>query len=200
MFGGKYRFLPFTGFNQPSRLRTSLFSLTLLKTYVFLSGWPPSSGKRDPLGPLTDNAIQVVWNFDEFQGIGLGEPIAILGHIHSQKTSVRLQIYNTYFSPEPCLTASARDKDYSSGYAGSAVINTAKLRPEDTCGYLGANDNRTPSGFGQPVGLSANLRPDWDIKNTEAGFRWEFRLADFRVCGIALVWLERCSSVQVPFS
>jgi len=135
--------------------------------------------KAGSIGPLTDNAIQVVWNFDEFQGIGLGNPSQFWAHPFSKDIST-FAIYNTYFSPEPCLTASARDKDYSSGYAGSAVIDTAKLRPEDTCGYLGANDNRTPSGFGQPVGLSANLRPDWDIKNTEAGFRWEFRLADFR--------------------
>jgi hypothetical protein len=121
----------------------------------------------------------VIWNFDEFQGIGLGNPSQFWAHPFSKDIST-FAIYNTYFSVEPCVTPIMKDMDYSSGYAGSATIDTTKLRNEDTCGYLGANDKRKPSGFGQPVGLSANLRPDWDIKNTEAGFRWEFRLADFR--------------------
>jgi hypothetical protein len=135
--------------------------------------------KAGSWGPLTDNAIQVIWNFDEFQGIGLGNPSQFWAHPFSKDIST-FAIYNTYFSVEPCVTPLMAEMDYSSGYAGSAVIDTSKLRSEDTCGMLGANDKRKPTGFGQPVGLSANLRPDWDIKNTEAGFRWEFRLADFR--------------------
>jgi hypothetical protein len=127
--------------------------------------------KAGSIGPLTDNAIQVVWNFDEFQGIGLGNPSQFWAHPFSKDIST-FAIYNTYFSPEPCMAGRTIDKDYSSGYAASTfgtTIDTTKLRPEDTCGYLGANDNRTPSGFGQPVGLSANLRPDWDIKILKQG-------------------------------
>jgi hypothetical protein len=140
--------------------------------------------KAGSIGPLTDNAIQVVWNFDEFQGIGLGNPSQFWAHPFSKDIST-FAIYNTYFSPEPCMAGQTMDMDYSATggqgtYAGAAAIDTTKLRAEDRCGYYGPNDKRTPSGFGQPVGLSANLRPDWDIKNTEAGFRWEFRLADFR--------------------
>ena len=134
--------------------------------------------KAGSWGPLTDNAIQVIWNFDEFQGVGLGNPSTFWAHPFSKDIST-FAIYNTYFSVEPCVTpmmAAATDKK---AYFATTLDNS-KLRAEDSCGYLGANDTRKPSGFGQPVGLNANLRPDWDINNTEAGFRWEFRLSDFR--------------------
>ncbi len=135
--------------------------------------------KAGSFGPLTDNAIQVVWNFDEFQGVGLGNPSQFWAHPFSKDIST-FAIYNTYFSVEPCVTPMMAVAADTRAYFGTALDNS-KLRPEDTCGMAGgANDNRLPSGFGQPVGLSHNLRPDWDIENTEAGFRWEFRLADFR--------------------
>ena len=41
-------------------------------------------------------------------------------------------------------------------------------------------DNRTPAGFGTPSGLSVENRPDWEPANTEFGWRWEFRVSDFR--------------------
>ena len=123
--------------------------------------------KAGSFGPLTDNAIQVVWNFDEFQQVGLGNPSHFWAHPFSKDTST-FAIFNTYFSVEPCF-----------GPAAAAVQNgTAAL--EDICGSKGPKDERLPSGFGTPQGLNINNRPDWEIENTEAGFRWEFRLSDFR--------------------
>ncbi len=128
--------------------------------------------KAGDLGPLTDNAVQVVWNFDEFQQIGLGNPSNFWAHPFSKDTST-FAIFNTYFSVEPCFSALA-----ASNYTAST--GTA-IPVSDICGTQGPQDNRLPSGFGQPVGLSRNDRPDWDIENTEAGARWEFRISDFRV-------------------
>ena len=52
------------------------------------------------------------------------------------------------------------------------------MNPADFCG--GVFDNRTPAGFGTPSGLSVENRPDWEPANTEFGWRWEFRVSDFR--------------------
>ncbi|MEE2981824.1 MAG: DUF1302 family protein, partial [Pseudomonadota bacterium] len=60
--------------------------------------------KAGSLGPLTDNAVQVVWNFDEFQQIGLGNPSHFWAHPFAKDTST-FAIFNTYFSVEPCFTA-----------------------------------------------------------------------------------------------
>lgn len=121
--------------------------------------------KAGSFGPLTDNAFQVVWNFDEFQQVGLGNPSHFWAHPFSKDVST-FAIFNTYFSPEPCVS-------------GAVAVANGML-PQDVCGSRGPDDNRTPAGFGAPAGLNVNNRPDWDIDNTEAGFRWEFRLADFR--------------------
>ncbi len=124
--------------------------------------------KAGTIGPLTDNAFQVVWNFDEFQQVGLGNPSHFWAHPFAKDTST-FAIFNHYFSTEPCF-----------GPASAQVQNgTAQLR--DICGSAGPRDQRLPSGFGTPQGLNINNRPDWDIENTEAGWRWEFRLSDFRV-------------------
>ncbi len=121
--------------------------------------------KAGSFGPLTDNAIQVVWNFDEFQQVGLGNPSHFWAHPFSKDIST-FAIFNTYFSVEPCVSGA------------TAIANG--MPSVDVCGSLGPNDNRKASGFGAPAGLNVNNRPDWDIDNTEAGFRWEFRLSDFR--------------------
>lgn len=132
--------------------------------------------KAGSIGPLTDNAFQVVWNFDEFQPIGLGNPSHFWAHPFSKDTST-FAIFNTYFSVEPCVDANTA----AGGNANGLNTNGTVFATSDTCGSLGPNDPRLPSGFGQPVGLSHSERPDWDIENTEAGFRWEFRVSDFRV-------------------
>lgn len=124
--------------------------------------------KAGSWGPLTDNAVQVVWNFDEFQQVGLGNPSAFWAHPFAKDTST-FAIFNTYFSVEPCF-----------GPQSPQVLG-GTANPADICGTRGPQDDRLPSGFGQPVGLNRNLRPDWDIDNTEAGARWEFRISDFRV-------------------
>ena len=138
--------------------------------------------KAGAIGPLTDNAFQVVWNFDEFQQIGLGNPSAFWAHPFAKDTST-FAIFNTYFSVEPCFTASAAaDFAINGNPTGSFGAGTpaTPIPTSDICGTQGPLDKRLPSGFGQPVGLSQNFRPNWDIENTEAGFRWEFRLSDFR--------------------
>ena len=117
--------------------------------------------KAGDLGPLTDNAVQVVWNFDEFQQIGLGNPSHFWAHPFAKDTST-FAIFNTYFSVEPCVD-------------GATALANGML-PQDICGAQGPNDDRKPSGFGAPAGLNVNNRPDWDIENTEAGLRWEFRV------------------------
>ncbi|MCP5198547.1 MAG: hypothetical protein H6977_00955 [Gammaproteobacteria bacterium] len=123
--------------------------------------------KAGSFGPLTDNAFQVVWNFDEYQQVGLGNPSHFWAHPFAKDTST-FAIFNTYFSPEPCFGPA------------SAQVQGGNAALEDICGSRGPNDGRLPSGFGTPQGLNVNNRPDWDIENTEAGFRWEFRLSDFR--------------------
>ncbi len=62
--------------------------------------------KAGAIGPLTDNAFQVVWNFDEFQQVGLGNPSHFWAHPFAKDIST-FAIFNTYFSVEPCFTASA---------------------------------------------------------------------------------------------
>ena len=126
--------------------------------------------KAGSIGPLNDNAFQVVWNFDEFQQVGLGSPTAAWAHPFAKDVST-FAIFNEFFSAEPCVGLNTMLANQFVGAGMSA---------QDVCGSGGPLDSRYPSGFGQPVGLSESLRPEWDIDNTEAGFRWEFRLADLR--------------------
>ena len=122
--------------------------------------------KAGSIGPLTDNAFQVIWNFDEFQQVGLGNPSGFWAHPFSKDIST-FAIFNTYFSVEPCVNATI------------AIANG--MPASDVCGSGGPNDRRLPSGFGTAAGLNLNNRPEHKLKNTEAGWRWEFRFSDFRV-------------------
>ena len=138
--------------------------------------------KAGSFGPLTDNAIQFVWNFDQFQRVGLGNPSGFWAHPFAKDIST-FAIYNTYFSKEPCLGQNQVDitatgiSSTASGLLGNAATAVSSA---DICGSMGQADPRTPAGFGTPAGLNRENRPDWDIKNTEAGWRWEFRVSDFR--------------------
>ena len=132
--------------------------------------------KAGAWGPLTDNAVQVVWNFDRFQGIGLGNPSSFWAHPFSKDIST-FGIFNTFFSPEPCVSAGRA----LPGAQRAGIDPAGGLPLSDVCGTGGPTDNRTPAGFGQPVGLLKYDEPDYNIGNTEAGWRWEFRVSDFRV-------------------
>jgi len=138
--------------------------------------------KAGSFGPLTDNAIQFVWNFDQFQRVGLGNPSGFWAHPFSKDIST-FAIYNTYFSKEPCLgqnQVQITGTGISSTASGLLAGANTAVSATDICGSFGGADPRTPAGFGTPAGLNRENRPDWDIKNTEAGFRWEFRVSDFR--------------------
>lgn len=125
------------------------------------------------VGPTTDNAIQLVWNFDEFQRIGLGNPSAGWAHPFS-KDIATFASFNHFFSVEPCLGLNLAVQNAAD--AGTA------LNSDLVCGSRGPTDPRKPSGFGQPAGLAGgDQRPDWDIENTEAGLRWEFRLGELHI-------------------
>lgn len=126
------------------------------------------------VGPTTDNAIQFVWNFDEFQRIGLGNPSAGWAHPFS-KDIATFAAFNEFFSVEPCLGLNLAT-------ANLAANPGATFNPDIVCGSRGPTDPRKPSGFGQPAGLAGgDRRPDWDIDNTEAGLRWEFRLGELHI-------------------
>lgn len=139
--------------------------------WMFSGQW-----KMGSIGPLTDNAVQVVWNFDRFQSVGLGNPSQFWGHPFSKDIST-FAIFNTYFSPEPCVNPARA----AAGAQRAGVDPAGGLPLSDICGTAGPNDNRTPAGFGQPVGLNINQRPGYNLGNTEAGWRWEFRVSDWRV-------------------
>lgn len=127
--------------------------------------------KFGDLGPTTDNAIQFVWNFDQFEPVGLGNPGAGWAHPFGKEKST-FAAFNTFFSVEPCL-----------GPKSLPLLQNAanNLSPRDFCGSHGPGDQRLPSGFGQPVGLNFEDRPDWALDHTEGGFRWEFRVGEFHV-------------------
>jgi len=122
--------------------------------------------KAGSIVPLTDNAFQVIWNFDEFQQAGIGNPSQFWAHPFAKDVST-FAIFNTYFSVEPCVNAA------------NAIANN--MPAQDVCGSGGPLDTRLPSGFGTAAGLSLNNRPKHSLRNTEAGWRWEFRFADVRV-------------------
>ena len=124
--------------------------------------------KFGSLGPLTDNALQVVWNFDRFQGVGLGNPSQFWAHPFAKDVST-FAIFNTFFSPEPCVNAK------------TVIDNPGFMKAADVCGALGPQDPRKASGFGASAGIDGYHMPGYKIGNTEAGLRWEFRLADWRV-------------------
>ncbi|MGE3392592.1 MAG: DUF1302 family protein [Gammaproteobacteria bacterium] len=127
--------------------------------------------KFGDMGPTTDNAIQFIWNFDQFEPVGLGNPGAPWGHPFAKEKST-FAAFNTFFSVEPCL-----------GPASLGLVNQpgTGITAGDICGSQGPNDPRKPSGFGQPVGLSAENRPEWDPENFEGGARWEFRIGELHM-------------------
>lgn len=140
--------------------------------------------KAGNIGPLTDNAFQFVWNFDEYKGVGLGNPSQAWAHPFAKQQST-FAIFNHYFSTEPCIGAGySPDGRGLAELVGGGVagVNAAlAANPNARCGAYGPNDQRLPSGFGQPVGLSYSDRPDWDIENTEPAVRWEFRFKAVRM-------------------
>ncbi len=131
--------------------------------------------KFGAMGPTTDNAVTILWNFDQFQQTGLGNPSQGWAHPFAKDTSV-FAMYNTYFAAEPCVngaTELARSQAATAlGTAGAAFNN------DNICGSRGPKDYRSPAGFGSPAGLRINDRPEWAIENTEPGMRWEFRLGE----------------------
>lgn len=126
------------------------------------------------VGPTTDNAIQFIWNFDEFQRVGLGNPSAPWAHPFS-KDIATFAAFNHFFSVEPCLGFNLAVQD--------AARNPGKtLNPDLVCGSRGPTDPRLPSGFGHPAGLSGgDNRAEWELDNTEGGVRWEFRLGELHI-------------------
>lgn len=111
------------------------------------------------LGPLHDTALQMIWNFDKFHAVGLGNPSEAWAHPFGKEKAL-FAAFNTYFSPEPCVNAAS---------AGATLANSCS-----------PGDGRMPSGFGVPLGTSAEKLPKHKFKNTELGARFEFRLADLR--------------------
>lgn len=114
------------------------------------------------IGPLTDVSVQGVWNFDRFRSVGLGNPSSAWAHPFGKEGGV-FALFNTYFSPEPCVSPTA-----------------VGATPATTCAEFGGLVvGGMPSGFGVPLGLSKNERPDHELGNTEGGARAEFRLGGF---------------------
>lgn len=142
--------------------------------------------KAGAIGPLTDNAFQFVWNFDEFRPVGLGNPSHPWGHPFAKDKSV-FALFNEFFTVEPCIGAgydpnNGGQASYAKGFGTAAAITTAIANnPWARCGARGPNDPRKPSGFGQVAGLNLEDRPEWDIKNTEPAVRWEFRFKAVRM-------------------
>lgn len=131
--------------------------------------------KFGSLGPTTDNAIQLVWNFDEFQHVGLGNPSAGWAHPFSKDIGV-FTLFNTYFTPEPCISAAFEAQ--RAAKAAALGLPGGMFIADNVCGARGPNDPRSPAGFGAPTGMRIDDRPDWEIENTEAGLRWEFRFGE----------------------
>jgi hypothetical protein len=143
--------------------------------------------KAGAIGPLTDNAFQFVWNFDEFRPVGLGDPSHAWAHPFAKDKSV-FALFNQFFSVEPCIgagynPANTGGANWASALGGGSAAVSAALaaNPQARCGALGPQDQRSPSGFGQPVGLNYEDRPDWDISHTEPAVRWEFRFKSVRL-------------------
>ncbi|RLA44956.1 MAG: hypothetical protein DRQ97_10505 [Gammaproteobacteria bacterium] len=118
--------------------------------------------KGGSIGPLNDTALQLVWNFDEFRAAGLGNPSAAWAHPFGKEIGT-FASFNTYFSPEPCVSAA-----------------TAASHGADDSTVCQEGDGRLPSGFGIPVGLARTHIPSKELDNTEVGGRFEFRLFDLR--------------------
>ena len=127
------------------------------------------------VGPFTDTAIQFVWNFDEFQPVGLGNPSGSFSHPFGKENGV-FALFNTYFAAEPCL-----------GLPSPTNPNGVPAGTANSCYFAdGSRDtSRYASGFGIPAGLSEWDRPNWTFLNTEVGLRLEGRLFKVRLAGTA---------------
>ena len=142
--------------------------------------------KAGAIGPLTDNAFQLVWNFDEFKGVGLGNPSANWAHPFAKIQST-FAGFHEYFSIEPCIGAGyspgALNTTWATLNATPAAVQAAiNARPDQRCGAFGPGDKRRPSGFGTLAGLAGgSARPEWSLKNTEPAVRWEFRFKAVRM-------------------
>lgn len=110
------------------------------------------------LGFINDAALELIWNFDRFQGVGLGNTSQSWAHPFGQMFGT-FASFNTFFTPEPCVSA----------------VNATS--PEQVCV---AGDGRFPSGFGVPEGLKRERIPAHKFKNTEFGARFEFLLGNVR--------------------
>jgi hypothetical protein len=118
--------------------------------------------KAGDLGVFKESAFTAVWNFDEFKPVGLGNHAQAWAHPFAKEIGV-FALFNTYFSPEPCV---------------SAATAAAAGAPASTVCTPG--DGRFASGFGIPVGLAEFETPDYKLSNTELGGRFEFKLGQVR--------------------
>ncbi len=118
--------------------------------------------KAGDIGPLKETAATVVWNFDKFEPVGLGAPGQAWAHPFGKEIGTFVA-FNTYFSPEPCVSAATAA---AAGAPGTTVCTPG--------------DGRLPSGFGIPVGVNKMDIPDYKISNTEIGGRFEFKLGQVR--------------------
>ena len=127
--------------------------------------WRPGS-----FGPFTDTAVQVVWNFDEFRAVGLGNPTGAWAHPFGKQKGT-FALFNTYFSPEPCLglIEQSNGRTFAAGSPESCFNKDGSRRRD-----------RFASGFGVPLGLSVEERPAWKFDNTEIGIRLEGRIDKVR--------------------
>lgn len=115
--------------------------------WIASAQWRPGS-----FGPFTDVALQLVWNFDEFRSVGLGNHSHGWAHPFGKEKAL-FAAFNTYFSPEPCAPNQG----------------------------IPCTGNQIPSGFGIPVGVYKESRPHWKFQNTEIGGRFEFRVGPVRL-------------------
>ena len=115
--------------------------------------------KAGDLGVFKESAITVVWNFDQFEPVGLGSTSQAWAHPFSKEIGT-FALFNTYFSPEPCV---------------SEATNSG---PD--ANVCSPGDGRLPSGFGVPLGLSEFEMPDHNLDDTEIGGRFEFKLGEIR--------------------
>ncbi|NNL84302.1 MAG: hypothetical protein HKP27_01555 [Myxococcales bacterium] len=132
--------------------------------------WRPGS-----IGPFTDTAIQLIWNFDRFQRVGGGAPYQAWAFDFFGRQIGTFALFNTYFSPEPCAPGGT---DFNRATPGDGEI---------ACGGPGLGDDPdgfgagvTPSGFGTPAGLRDEKLPAWKFDNTEIALRLEARIWKIR--------------------
>ncbi len=135
--------------------------------WMISAQWRPGS-----IGPLTDTAIQLIWNFDRFQRVGGGAPYHGWAFDFFGRQIGTFALFNTYFSVEPCAPGGT---DFNPATAGDGQIACGGADPD------GFGSGVLPSGFGTPAGLAGgeNL-PAWKFDNTEIAVRFEARIWKIR--------------------